>query len=148
MEIQLGKELDIESWMNLVDQVKESFPGLEMAEHRQTVLEFMGRNEAICAKAGGKIVGVLLFSKTDAMLCFLAVDPQYRRRHIGEKMVEFMLPLMNAGRDVVVTTYREDAPAGRAARAFYQKLGFVPGRLTEEFGSPVQEFVLKRREGT
>lgn len=148
MDIQLGKELDIERWMNLVDQVKESFPGLEMAEHRRTVLEFMGRSEAICAKTGGTIVGALLFSKAENLLCFLAVDSRYRRQHIGETMVEFMLPLMDAGRDIVVTTYREAAPEGKAARAFYQKMGFVPGKLTEEFGSPVQEFVLKRRERT
>ena len=36
------------------------------------------------------------------------------------------------------------APAGIAARAFYKRLGFTEGKLTEEFGSPVQEFVLKR----
>ena len=30
------------------------------------------------------------------------------------------------------------------ARAFYKRLGFTEGKLTEEFGSPVQEFVFKR----
>lgn len=33
---------------------------------------------------------------------------------------------------------------GIAARAFYKHLGFVEGKLTEEFGSPIQEFVLIR----
>lgn len=32
MEIRLGKENDIDSWMTLVDKVKESFPGLETQE--------------------------------------------------------------------------------------------------------------------
>ena len=41
-------------------------------------------------------------------------------------------------------TDREGEPAGIAARAFYQSLGFLAGALTEEFGSPVQEFVLRR----
>ena len=59
-------------------------------------------------------------------------------------MVAYMLTLMEAGEDIVVTTYREGAPEGVAARAFYKRLGFSEGRLTEEFGSPVQEFVLKR----
>ena len=67
-----------------------------------------------------------------------------KARHIGEAMIQFMLPLMNPNKDITVTTYREGVPEGIAARAFYQKLGFRPGRLTEEFGSPVQEFVLKR----
>ncbi len=34
------------------------------------------------------------------------------------------------------------APEGVAARAFYQRRGFVPGKLSVEFGSEVQEFVL------
>ena len=78
------------------------------------------------------------------MLYFLAVDRACRRQHIAEKMVAYMLTLMDPEKDVVVTTYREGAPEGAAARAFYKRLGFVEGRLTEEFGSPVQEFVLKR----
>lgn len=48
-------------------------------------------------------------------------------------MVRFMLPRMNADRPVTVTTYREGAPEGIAARAFYQKLGFAPGKLTVEY---------------
>lgn len=78
------------------------------------------------------------------MLCFLAVDPAYRRRHIARQIVDFMLTQMEAGKDVTVTTYREGDPNGIAARAFYKCLGFSEGKLTEEFGCPVQEFVLKR----
>ena len=78
------------------------------------------------------------------MLCFLAVDENYRRQRIAEKMVTCMLSLMNEKRDVVVTTYREGVPEGIADRAFYKRLGFVEGKLTEEFGSPVQELILKR----
>ena len=78
------------------------------------------------------------------MLCFLAVDKAYRRQHIGESMAAYMLTLMDPETDIVVTTYREGVPEGAAARAFYERLGFVEGRLTEEFGSPVQEFILKR----
>ena len=59
-------------------------------------------------------------------------------------MVNLMLTFMEPGRDIVVTTYREGVPAGIAARAFYKRLGFSEGKLTEEFGSPVQELILKR----
>ena len=131
MEIRLAQSRDIDAWMALVEQVRDQFPGLEtdkaMEEHRATVLDF-----------------ILLFSRESSMLCFLAVDPSCRRQHIARKMVHFMLPLMEEGRDIIVTTYREGDPNGAAARAFYKRLGFAEGRLTEEFGSPVQEFVLKR----
>ena len=99
MKIEFGKEPDIEKWMNLVNKVKSSFPGLETKEalddHRQTVLNFMRTASAICAKTEDQIVGVLLFSRKDNMLCFLAVDEKYRRQHIAERMVACMLSCMN-----------------------------------------------------
>ena len=148
MDIIIAKECDIDCWMRLVSKVKDSFPGLEtkeaLAEHRDTVLDFIHKKSAICARIEDKIVGALLFSQDNNMLCFLAVDPEYRRRHIAEKMVAYMLRFLNPAKDVVVTTYREGVPEGIAARAFYKHFGFVEGRLTEEFGSPVQEFVLYR----
>lgn len=148
--IDYGSVKDIDQWMRLVQEVSGSFPGLEteeaLAEHRQTVLDFMDRQEAVCAKQNGEIVGVLLFSKENNMLCFLAVDPIFRRQRIAEKMFRFMLLQMNADKSITVTTYREGVPEGIAARAFYQKLGFVLGKVTVEFGCEVQEFTLKAAE--
>ena len=148
MIIQLGTEQDIDHWMNLVEKVRDSFPGLEteeaLNEHRNIVLDFMNRNSAICAKEKGKIVGILLFSNENRELCFLAVAAEYRRRHIAEKMLSYMFTKLDSSKDIFVTTYRDGVPEGIAARAFYKRMGFVEGKLTEEFGSPVQEFVLKR----
>ena len=148
MEIVFGKECEIENWMQLVHKVKDSFPGLEtkeaLEEYRNTVLDFMRRNEAICVKDAEQIVGTLLFSREDQMLCFLAVDADYRRQHIAEKMVTYMFTFLDPEKEVVVTTYREGVPEGEAARAFYKRLGFAEGKLLEEFGSPVQQFRLKR----
>lgn len=148
MEIRLGNINDIDNWMMLVDKVKKNFPGLEtkeaMDEHKKTVLSFINKESAICAIIDNKIVGTLLFSKENSMLCFLAVDAEYRRQHIAEKMVNNMFELLDSAKDVVVTTYRAGIPEGVPARAFYKRMGFVEGKLTEEFGSPVQEFVFKR----
>lgn len=148
MLIELGTKQDIDNWMSLVEKVKDVFPGLAtkeaMDEHKNTVLEFMGRASAICAKEQGIIVGTLLFSSANNEICFLAVDAEHRRQHIAEKMVSFMLTKINPLQDISVTTYRDEVPEGRAARAFYKQMGFTEGKLTEEFGSPVQEFVLKR----
>ena len=147
MEIKLAKTEQIDAWMALVEQVRDAFPGLEtaeaMAEHRATVLQFIQSSSAICAVEAKNIVGTLLFSKENSVLCFLAVDPAYRRQQIARQMVGFMLTQMEK-RDITVTTYREGDSNGTAARAFYKRLGFSEGRLTEEFGHPVQEFILKR----
>ena len=146
MKIQLSKPEHINGWMALVEQVRDAFPGLEtaeaMAEHRATVLQFIQASSAICALEAGRVVGALLFSKENGILCFLAVDPAYRRQHIARQMVDFMLTQMERGKAITFTTYREGDPNGVAARAFYKRLGFCEGRLTEEFGCPVQEFIL------
>lgn len=148
MEIGFAAPRELDGWMELVDKVKDSFPGLETKEaldaHRETVQDFISRGEAVCAKDGDRVTGALLFSKENRMLCFLAVDPACRRQHIAENMVSLMLTGMDGAGEITVTTYREGVPEGIAARAFYKRLGFVEGRLTEEFGSPVQEFVWKR----
>jgi len=148
MEIRLANEQDVDAWMALVERVRDVFPGLEtaeaLAEHRAAVLRFIQNASAVCAVEEGNILGALLFSKENSMLCFLAVDPDCRRQHLGQKLVRFMLTQMEDGESITVTTYREGTPNGIAARAFYKQLGFVEGRLTEEFGSPVQEFILKR----
>lgn len=149
MEIRLAQAQDIDAWMALVEQVRDAFPGLEtteaIAEHRATVLHFIARSSAICAIDADLIIGILLFSKETGELCFLAVDPACRRQHIAQRLVSFMLNLMDADQDITVTTYREDDPDGQAARAFYKHLSFTEGRLTEVFGQPVQEFILKRQ---
>ena len=148
MEIRFAGSTDLDAWMALVESVKDAFPGLEspkaLSAHRNTVSEFISRGEAICAVENGRVAGALLFSRQESELCFLAVSPEFRRRHIAENMVSLMLTKLEPRRDVTVTTYREGAPEGIAARAFYKSLGFQEGELTEEFGSPVQRFALKQ----
>lgn len=147
VEIRLARPRDIEGWMALVRRVKDDFPGLESAEdlrdHRAVTLRFMQNRSALCAAQGERILGALLFSSENSMLCFLAVDPASRRQHIARRLVDFMLARMDAGSTVTVTTYREGDPRGAAARAFYRSVGFSEGKLGEEFGCPVQEFTLK-----
>ncbi len=146
MIIELAAKQNIDDWMDLVDQVKDGFPGLEtqeaLDEHRNTVLGFMDQDAAICAKTDNKIVGILLFSKETSRICFLAVDEAYRRRHIAEKMFSYMLAFMDPEKDITVATHRADVLEGIPARMFYKRMGFAEGELTEEFGGPVQEFVL------
>ena len=66
MNVEYGRSMDIESWMDLVKLVSWNFPGLEtnsaIDDHRRNVLRFMGENRALCVKLDGKVVGVLLRS--------------------------------------------------------------------------------------
>lgn len=149
MEVCEGTIEDISSWMKLVGEVKWNFPGLdsekEIQEHKNTVLRLIGRGEALCVKDRGMILGVLLFSRKHNMICCLAVSPNCRRQGIGSLLLEAAIQKLDPSKDITVTTFRETDPKGAAPRALYQSFGFIAGRYAEEFGYPVQEFVLPAR---
>ena len=147
MHAEFGTPMDIDSWMELVRSVSWNFPGLETSEkideHKNTVLKFISKRQAICVKDGGRVVGVLLFSRGHNMICCLAVSPDYRRRGIASLLMTEALNNLYRNRDITVSTFRENDPKGTAPRALYRKFGFSEGRLLIEFDYPNQEFVLR-----
>lgn len=149
MEVEYATCRDIDSWMDLVRQVRWNFPGLEtqaaLEEHRQTVLRFMGEHRALCMKDGDIVIGVMLLSQKHNMICCLAVAPQYRRNGIASALLEKALLELDHTKDITVTTFRESDDKGVAPRTLYKRFGFAEGKLQEEYGYPLQEFVLRRR---
>lgn len=146
MKAVFGIHDDIASWMALVDRVSWNFPGLEseeaLLEHQRTVLRFMGKQQALCVKEAGAIIGVLLFSRKRNMICCLAVAPEHRRKGVASLLLAEGLRYLDRTKAISVSTFLESDPKGCAPRALYQKFGFVAGAFSEEFGSPVQQFVL------
>lgn len=146
MQVQFGKYNDIEEWMKLVEDISWNFPGLEtqekINEHKETVLKFMNKEQALCVKNGTEIIGVLLFSRGHNMICCLGVSPKYRRCGIATKLLEKALSELNRNKDIIVSTFRENDEKGVAPRAFYKKFGFVEDEYIEEFRYPNQKFVL------
>lgn len=149
MHLSYGCKDDISDWMSLVEKARPIFPGLEtaekIAEHRQTVLRFMERSEALCVRESGTLAGVLLFSSRRNMICFLAVLPEFRRKGVASMMLREALGKLDKSRDITVSTFLEYDPRGKAPRALYKSFGFVEGEFIEEFGCPNQVFTLKAR---
>lgn len=143
----IASSRDVPAWLALVESVAEDFPGLDMLDYRKTLEMHIAQKNALLAKIDGKTAGVLLFSPEIGELEFLAVSPAFRRHGIASALVAGMLRLMPQG-DITVTTYREDDPQGKAARALYRKFGFVPEEELTAFGYPVQRFVLHRDSGS
>ena len=119
MEVLYGTASDIDVWMKVVERVAPQFPGLETKEsreeHKATVLRFMEKQQAICVKKNGEIVGVML---------------------------ETALAELDKSREITVSTFREGDEKGLAPRALYKKFGFEEGELTIEFDYPNQKFIL------
>jgi ribosomal protein S18 acetylase RimI-like enzyme len=133
---------DIDQWMRLVEIVKADFPGLDVESYKQTLVKNIHRQTAICARGENGVVGILLFSYRQNCLSCMAVHPGARRRGIASAMIERMLTLLPRDTDICVTTFRAGDEKGTAPRLLYKKFGFVEGELFEEFGYPVQKFVL------
>jgi ribosomal protein S18 acetylase RimI-like enzyme len=132
--------------MLLVRKVRCNFPGLEteerLDEHKQTVLKFMNKKQALCVRNRKTVVGVLLFSRNRNMICFLAVDPEHRKQGLASILLRKALDELDRSKDITVSTFRENDDKGIAPRALYKKFGFQEGEMTEEFGYPNQVFVL------
>lgn len=147
MKVVYGTPSDIDIWMNLVNNVSWNFPGLEtqekIEEHKETVLHFMNKKQALCVKNKDNIAGVILFSRGHNMICCLAVSPKCRRSGIGSLLLEKAINELDRHKDITVSTFRENDPKGTAPRALYKKFGFEEDELIEEFGYPNQKFVLR-----
>lgn len=147
MEVIFGESSYIDSWMQLVRKVSWNFPGLEteesIEEHKQTVLKFISKKQALCVRNQKAIVGVLLFSRNRNMICCLAVDPEHRKQGVASRLLGKALGEMDGGKEITVSTFRENDEKGIAPRALYRKFGFQEGDLTEEFGYPNQVFTLR-----
>ena len=146
MQLFYGTREDLGEWMALVEQIRRDFPGLEtpegMEEHRAAVGKSMGKRQAIGVRSGGRIAGVLLFSRSRNMICCLGVSPEHRRRGIASMLLAEALQNLDRTREISVQTFRREDEKGAAPRALYRKFGFREGALVEAMGYPNQEFVL------
>lgn len=139
MVIQFACNDDIEHWMDLLELVKDSFPGLDKVEYKRSLKTTIANKEALLAKIDDNIVGAFAFSKNDLELCFLAVHPDYRRKGIAKGLIEKMISLFPVGTELKVITYQENDPQGIAARKFYRSLGFACAEKLTVFDYPCQK---------
>ncbi len=140
---------DIDSWIKMIEIVRDNLPGLETDEdmegYRQTVIKNIKRQTALCVKHKVDIVGIMLFSFNSKCISCMAVHPNHRRKGIAAAMIEKMLSLFPNDTDVSVTTFRENDIKGIAPRQLYRKFGFEEDELVTEFNYPNQKFILHRK---
>lgn len=133
---------DVEDWLKLAAQVEDGFPGLAVqlgdGTYRLQLVDAIGRQEALVLRERGQLAGVLAFSRENATLDFLAVDPSYRRSHVATRLLQGCIAQFPVGTRICVTTYRDGGEQGMAARAFYRKNGFEGGEEVVAFGYPCE----------
>lgn len=141
MEFIFACNQDIDAWMELLELVKDNFPGLDPESYKKELKVSIIEKEALVAKKDGMVVGALAFSTDNKELVFLAVHPEYRKMGIAQNLIKKMISLFPTGTQISVITYREDDLQGLAARKLYLNFGFECGELLTIFDYPCQKMV-------
>ena len=143
--LQFASSKDINTWMDMVDIVKDNFPGFERDDYLKTLEKNIKRKTALCVRYNTQIVGILIFSVKSKCLSCMAVHPKHRRQGIGSALVEKMISLFPCDIDIWVSTFRDNDSLGNAPRALYKKFGFIEDELILGYNEyPGQKFVLRR----
>jgi len=139
----LAAEEDIPCWMELVRLVIDGFPHLDEEAYVRTLRGRIRADEALIIKDGKTAVGILIFSRRTGSIDFLGTHPLYRGKGIPQEFLARVIDELPEGRDVTITTYREDDKADTGRRREIMELGFAEAELLVEFGYPTQRFVLR-----
>ncbi|RMD04184.1 GNAT family N-acetyltransferase [Clostridium autoethanogenum] len=140
VKVDYADNCDFQSWIDLLELVKESFPGLDLKEYKNVLHQSILNQEALIAKNDkGELVGELIFSRKNCELAFLAIHPRHRKKGIATNLIQHMFDLFPKGTNLKVITYREGDVKGIAARKLYQSIGFIEGKFITVFNYPCQE---------
>ena len=150
MKIDIAGQNDFKGWMDLLELVSDSFPGLVIDDYKIYLANSIERQCAAVCRDHEAVVGAAAFSCNDeeaVEIEFLAVHPECRRMGIAKELISFIIDRFPAGTRFTVVTYREDDAAGAAARKLYKGMGFKTGKLLMMFDYPCQEFEYKKSAG-
>ena len=98
--------------LSLMEMVKQDFAGYKEKEFLEALYQAIDRKEAILEEEGNEIAGLLLFSKEETELSFLAVNPACRRRGVAKSLIHKMTESFKPGDTVEVVTFRNGDPKG------------------------------------
>ena len=134
---------DISQILSMMELVKDDFAGYKEKEFLDAVYSAISNDEAIVEEEDGRIVGLLMCSKKEKELSFLAVHPEYRKRGVAKRLIDNMTGWFHAGDTVSVVTFQEEDPKGIPARACYHACGFVDDETLTVFDYPCQKLILR-----
>ncbi len=134
--VQVAGYCDLRSWLDLAAEVEWFFGDmLGSAGFYHALLKNIARGTALCIReddgpAGAPLLGGLLFSPRRAdwaeyRIGWLSVAERWRRRGVAQRLVEHTFTLVERPATLAVVTFGEAVEPGRAARRFYERLGFV-----------------------
>ena len=134
MRVEPARPEDIPAWRALAAEVEPLFgPMVGVPAFEGALLRNVERGSAFCVREddgppGAPLTGAVMVSADPPLheVGWLAVGGAWRRRGVGRQLMDHVIGLVQPPAEMVVTTFGPDNPAGTAARAFYERLGFRP----------------------
>ncbi|MEG0077018.1 GNAT family N-acetyltransferase [Anaerorhabdus sp.] len=132
---------DIPSVLEMMLLVKDDFAGYKEEEFLEAVHHAIENQEAIIEQRESRCAGLIIFSKDNQELLFLAIHPTYRRQGISKQLINQCFTHFNEDEEIHVITFREGDPKGKAARNCYFSCGFVEAENLIVFDYPCQKLI-------
>ena len=129
--------------LSMMELVKDDFAGYKEKEFLEAVCNAINNDEAVMEEKDGVIVGLLMCSKKEKELSFLAVHPEYRKNGVAKRLIEKMTEWFIVGDIISVVTFQEGDPKGIPARACYHSCGVIDDEKLTVFDYPCQKMILK-----
>ena len=129
--------------LSMIELVKDDFAGYNEKEFLEAVCNAINNDEAVMEEKDGVIAGLLMCSKKEKELSFLAVHPEYRKNGVAKRLIEKMTEWFTVGDIISVVTFQEGDPKGIPARACYHSCGFIDDEKLTVFDYPCQKMILK-----
>lgn len=129
--------------LSMMELVKDDFAGYKEKEFLEAVCNAISNDEAVMEEKDGVIAGLLMCSKKEKELSFLAVHPEYRKNGVAKRLIEKMTEWFTVGDIISVVTFQEGDPKGIPARACYHSCGFIDDEKLTVFDYPCQKMILK-----
>ncbi len=138
-EAHVAQRADFGPWLDLAAEVEPLFgPMASDPVFQRALLRNFARGTAFCIRdrgglPGTRLLGGLLLSPRPPVyrVGWLAVTQAERRSGLGRALLERALAEVPPGAEVLVVTFGPGVPGGESARAFYQKMGFLPAEIAE-----------------
>ncbi|MBQ9953972.1 MAG: GNAT family N-acetyltransferase [Eggerthellaceae bacterium] len=145
-DIRLAETSDICDWMNLMRLAIDGYPAMNEADYLRELKKHISEGQALVLRDNDVLVGAMAFSRHSGCIDFLGVNPQYRNQGIQKLFLDALLETYLPGREISMTTYRENDKADTGHRDILRQLGFAERELLVEFGYPTQRFACPPRQ--